>query len=255
MAVVYIAVFRDGLRAPAAWMRRWGAAALGLLGVTVLSTTFVQKLVLSAYADSTTAVTLPVMGVLAWKILETLAGGKADNKAKARSLAWQFAWIAVALLNLKQANLALLGLVLAGMFLVAKEDSKIRLAGVLRLLPVMVLPGLAVYSVWRYHVAVHLPGGEFLFTPVREWLIPEAFEILKVMLEVAGRKGAYFAMMTAVTVAAFLALWKYRHPFARLGVTAAASIVGFNPVLWVLYITVFRRLHALHAVSFWRFNT
>ena len=29
MAVVYIAVFRDGLRAPAAWMRRWGAAALG----------------------------------------------------------------------------------------------------------------------------------------------------------------------------------------------------------------------------------
>jgi hypothetical protein len=111
------------LKTPAAWMRRWGAAALGLLGVTVLSTTFVQKLVLSAYADSTMAVALVVMGVLAWKILETLAGGKADNKAKARSLAWQFAWIAVALLNLKQVNLALLGLVLAGMFLVAKADS------------------------------------------------------------------------------------------------------------------------------------
>ena len=30
MAVVYIAVFRDGLKAPAAWMRRWGAAALDL---------------------------------------------------------------------------------------------------------------------------------------------------------------------------------------------------------------------------------
>ena len=87
MAVVYIAVFRDGLGAPAAWMRRWGVAALGLLGVTVLSTTFVQKLVLSAYADSTTAVSLAVLGVLAWKILETLAGGEADNKAKTRSLA------------------------------------------------------------------------------------------------------------------------------------------------------------------------
>jgi hypothetical protein len=90
---------------------------------------------------------------------------------------------------------------------------------------------------------------------VREWLIPEAFEILKVMLEVAGRKGAYFAMMTAVTVAAFLALWKYRHPFARLGVIAATCFIGFNLVLWVLYITAFERLNALHAVSFWRFNT
>jgi hypothetical protein len=34
-----------------------------------------------------------------------------------------------------------------------------------------------------------------------------------------------------------------------------AFFVGFNPVLWVLYITAFGRLNALHAVSFGRFNT
>ncbi len=250
-APLYLSLVRHGLQAPAEWMHKWGTAALGLLGVTIFSTTFIQKLVFTTYADSTTAVTLAVAGLLAWKILEALAG-KGEG---ANSLAWQFAWVSAVLLNIKQANLSLLGLVLVGMILVAMRDPKIRLADVLRLLPVMVLPGIAVYLFWRFHVIMSLSEGEFHIQPMQNWLISDAFVIFAKMLTVASKKGAYFAMMTVIGFLAIYAMGKYKGGFARLGIITGVAFIGFNFVLWALYIIAFGKYNALHVVSYWRFNS
>ena len=85
-------------------MKGWFAAAVGLLGVTVLSTTFVQKLVFTAYADTATAVLMGALGVLVWRILNDLAEGAGNSL----TLAWQFALACALFINVKQTNLALL---------------------------------------------------------------------------------------------------------------------------------------------------
>ena len=251
---VYIFVVRRGLKLPREWAQSWGVAALGILGVTLFSTTFVQKIVFTTYADSTTAVVLAATGVLGWRMLEALAFEEQDEKRRAKSLAWQFAFATIALLNIKQPNLALLGLVLGGMGLVALRDPKIRFLGFLKLLPIMLIPGIVTHLSWRYHVKTYSPMGEFSFLPMESWLISEAFFILKQMLIILSKKGAYLGMMTVISLTSLYALWKYKGGFARFGILAGTVFVGFNFTLWILYITAFGEGNALAVRSFWRFN-
>jgi len=252
---IYLSVFRSGLQVPEDWCRRWGTAAFGILGVTVLSTVFVQKLVLTTYADSTTAVALAVAGVLAWKILVSCASKKNDGGVPTKVLAWQFTWVAVILINTKQANLSLLGLLLSGMLLVALRDPKLRLVEILRLLPVMVLPCLSVYLAWRYHTVVNLPDGEVNILPVSQWRLGEALNILTKMLVVASKKGFFFTMMGILTLYSLYALWRYRGGFDRFAIMSATVFIGFNLVLWVLYMVAFNSYNASTVTSYWRFNT
>ncbi|HEB79808.1 MAG TPA: hypothetical protein ENI79_04965 [Rhodospirillales bacterium] len=251
---VYLAVVRRGLQKPEDWTRSWGAAALGVLGVTLFSTMFVQKIFLTTYADGATAVVLAAAGALAWKIIEALASKTDGERERAKSLAWQFAWAAAALLNIKQPNLALLGLVLGGMGLVALRDPKIRFLALLRLLPVMLLPGIIAYLSWRYHVKTYLAHGEFNFLPVDNWMTSEAFFILKKMLITISKKGAYLGMMTVISLTSLYALWRYKGGFARFGIIAGTVFVGYNFFLWILYITAFGSSNALTVTSLWRFN-
>jgi hypothetical protein len=255
LAPIYLSVFRSGRQDGENRDKRWGTAAFGILGVTVLSTVFVQKLVFTTYADSTTAVALAVIGVLAWKILEARALNTRDGEAAARKLAWQFAWVAVILINIKQPNLALLGLLLCGMLLVALRDPKLRLGGIFRLLPIMLLPALSVYIAWRYHAKVHLSDGEVIILSVNQWRLGEILNIFTNMLIVASRKGFYFSMMGALTLYALYALWRYRPGFNRLAVLSATVFVGFNLVLLVLYMIAFDSNQASIVISYWRFNT
>lgn len=251
---IYIFVVRRGLELPREWAQSWGVAALGILGVTLFSTMFVQKIVFTTYADSATAVVLAVTGALGWRMLEALAFEEQDEKGRAKSLAWQFAFATITLLNIKQPNLALLGLVLGGMGLVALRDPKIRFLGFLKLMPIMLMPGVVTYLSWRYHIKTYLPMGEFNFLPMESWLISEAFFILKQMLIILSKKGAYLVMMTVISLTSLYALWKYQGGFARFGILAGTVFVGFNFILWILYITAFGEGNALAVRSFWRFN-
>ena len=135
------------------------------------------------------------MGVLAWKILEARALDTRNGEAAARSLAWQFAWVAMILINIKQASFALLVLLLRGMLLVVLRDPKLRFVRIFRLLPIMSLPALSVFIAWRYHTRVHLPDGEVIILSVNPWRLGEALNIFANMLMVASRKGFYFSMM------------------------------------------------------------
>ncbi len=253
-APIFLHVVQQGLQA-AAWRRTWGAAALGILGVTVLSTTFVQQLIFTAYADSSTAVTLATAGVLGWKMLEALAEGRQRPDPGIRGLAWQFALVAAVLVSLKQANLVLLVLLLGGMALVVLRDAKIRVRDFARLVPVLLLPAAVVYMSWRYHVTRHMPGGELSVAPLERWLFAHVFEILGRMIEAAGRKGAYFGMMAVLSVFAVRGLWRIRGGFDRMAIMVGAVFIGFNLFLWFTYIAVFGEYEGRNIASYWRYNT
>ncbi len=258
-APVYLFMVGQGLKAANGWRKTWGAAALGVLGVTVLSTTFVQKLVFTAYADSATAVVLAVAGVLAWKILQVLAAGAAGAKGaegeNATVLAWQFSLVSAIFLSLKQTNLVLLVLLLGGVSLVVLRDKKILIADFLRLLPVMLALPLVVYLAWRYHVYLYLSTGEFSLMPFADWRVSRAFEILSRMLLIASRKGAYFVMMAVITVFALRALIRVRGGFDRMALITGAVFSGYVLFLWFMYIAAFGGTEAMRAGGFWRYNT
>ncbi|NQV47407.1 MAG: hypothetical protein HQ504_06440 [Rhodospirillaceae bacterium] len=255
LAPVYLSVVSRGLGQSSAWARQWGVAALGILGVTVLSTTFIQKLILTAYADATTSVVLAVAGVLIWKILDNLSEKSIEKYERTRSLAWQFAWVTVVLLSIKQSNLALFGLLLTGMVVVAIVDRKIMLIDIIRLMPIMVAPGVIVYLVWRYHVATYMPDGEHVILPFARWHLLDVWNILVNMFGVATDKGAFFLMMTAICLAGAYTLGKGHLQFARLGLITATVFIFFNLFLLFVYVGVFELSDSLKVISYWRFNT
>lgn len=257
LAPAYITLVGRGIRADDGWRRTWGAAALGVLGVTAFSTTFVQKLVFTAYADTATAVILAVAGLLLWKILNTISTAP-DNfpaRREARVLSWQFALVVTVLLFLKQANLVLLVLMLGAGGIVALRDPEIRFFHFIRLLLIMLAPGVVTYFAWRYHVYLYLSGGEFSLMPFASWRVSQGFEIFSRMLLIASKKGAYFVMMGGITVMALRGLIRYRGAFDRLAILTGALFVGYNLFLWAMYVAAFSSYEAAHAASYWRYNT
>ncbi len=253
LAPVYLAMVSRGLgKAP---HNRWSLSALGVLGVTALSTVFVQKLVLTAYSDSATAVVLAVLGVLAWRISEALSGTAGADKKEVSGLAWQFAWVAVIFLSLKQTNLVLFVFLMGGVALTVLRDPESRLKDFIGPGLVMAGPGIAVYLIWRYHVATNMPGGEFSLMPFEQWLVAEAFQILERMALIASKKGAYFVMMAGIVIVALRGLWLFSGGFVRFAVMTGAVFLGYNLFLWAMYVSAFGRYEGLNAASFWRYNT
>mgnify|MGYP006865011890 CR=1 FL=1 len=255
LAPVYLSVIRRGLGKTPAWSQKWGIAALGILGVTVLSTTFIQKLVFTAYADATTSVVLAATGVLGWKILDVVSANKPESLQYARTLAWQFSWVSVVLLAVKQSNLALFGLLLVGIGVVAISDRSIKAIKILKLAPLMVSPAIVVYLTWRYHVGIHMPDGEHVILPFAQWHLADSWTIISNMFGVALRKGAFFAMMVIVILTLIYTFFKKNSVFPRFGLISAIVFIGFNVFLLFVYLTVFERTDSVNVISYWRFNT
>ena len=84
-------------------------------------------------------------------------------------LAWRFAFVAVALVNLKQSNPVLLALLVAGLALVASRCPALRGSSLARLVPVMLGPSVAVWLGWRVYVILNLSGGEMAFRSPWQW--------------------------------------------------------------------------------------
>jgi len=257
LAPAYSYMIGRGIRADDGWRRTWGAAALGVLGVTAFSTTFVQKLVFTAYADTATAAVLAMAGLLLWKLLAALSGGMENeaSRKEARVLSWQFALVVTAFLFLKQTNLVLLVLLLGAGGIAALRDPGIRFFHFLRLLPLMLAPGVVSYFAWRYHVSLYLSAGEFSLLPFDHWRLSGAFGILARMGLVASKKAPYFIMMGAISVLAFRGLIRYRGAFDRLTILTGTVFVGYNLFLWAMYVAAFSTYEATHAASYWRYNT
>jgi hypothetical protein len=249
-------IISDTLEKEKAFSQRWGLLALCMLGVTILSTTFVQKIVLTSYADSTTSVTMAMIAVLLWKLLNRLADQSqaADIKAESRSYAWQAGLVIAAFLFLKQTNLVLLVLMLIGFLVVVIRDPAIRLMDFLKLCLPLLLPGIITYIAWRYHVGQHLSYGEVSLMPFENWLLGDAFTILARMSSIAAKKAPYFILMFTIAVFAVRSIMKTIGPTERLLIPIAVVFLGFNCFLWLMYVAVFGKGEGLRAASFWRYN-
>jgi len=256
LAPIYVHMVGQGLKLKnpiSGSLSRWGWAALGVLGVTALSTSFVQKLIFTAYADTPTAVALAVLGVLVWKIQEKLSG--ADDDISANTYAWQFSMVAVLFINLKQTNVVLLVFLLGASLIVALRDPKLRLSDYLKRWPLMLAAPAVVYLAWRYHLSVNLTGREFSLQPYDKWLLPQAFQILGQMLLVASKKGAYFTMMLGISLSGIWALFRFKGDYGRMAMLTGAMFVSFNVFLWAMYIAAFGSYEGPRAAGLWRYNT
>ena len=232
----------------------WGLAAMALLAGTLLNPTFAQKVVLTAYADVATAVAAGFGGVLGWLLLGDLAAG---DRAGARRRAWQFALVMMVLVNVKQVGLVLFVVVTAGVAAAAWRDPAISAAKFLRLVPVMALPALLLYGLWRYHVGVHMadwPGAEVVLRPFADWSFHLIPGILKQMAVVAAKKSLYFAIMLAAAGFAVRALFRFGGPFDRLALIVGTAFIGYNAFLLLMYVASFGERDALRVVSYWRYN-
>lgn len=240
-----------GLAAPEEAGLGWGWCAFGALAVTLLSPTFVPKIVFTAYADSATAVALGFAAMLGWSALNALAEGRT---AQARAAALQIGLAGTALVVTKQVNLVLLVALLITVAIVALRDPALRLGDLARLAPrALVLP-IAVYAVWRIYVALNISGGEFSIRPVGEWMVALIPEVIGRMAQIAAKKGGYFAVMLVACGLALRALWRPRGAFDRLTIITAGLFVAYNAFLVFAYIAAFSRYEAENALSYWRYN-
>lgn len=228
----------------------WVYCAIGTLAVTALNPTFVPKIVFTSYADTATAVLVGCLCIILWLLLGRLAG---DNDHSPRSLAWSYGLVAMAAVSVKQPNVVLFGLVTIGGLVVALRDPDISLVRMIRLLPGMILPPIAIYLAWRLHINVHEVTGEFQFLPRSGWLTDQISVVVGSMALVASKKGGYFAVMLIACLFAARALWRIRYPFDRLSLIVAVLFIGYNFFLLFVYVTAFGE-NGLVAPSYWRFN-
>ncbi|MCH8859156.1 MAG: hypothetical protein IID54_06190 [Proteobacteria bacterium] len=244
-------IIRRGLGDVAGRAPGWALIALGGLAVTLLNPTFVQKLVLTAYSDGPTAATVGFAGVLGWFMLDALAAGE---KSRARRLALQMGLIMLVMINIRQANLVLFVMLTGGVAVAGWRDPTIRLAELARLLPLMIVPPLLIFLVWRFHVSSGLSGAEFTVGAVSEWLIGNIPEILARMLLILSKKGAYLVLALTAIGFGVAGFFRVRGSFDRLAIIVGAIFLGYNAFLLFTYVSVFGERDALRAVSLWRYN-
>lgn len=229
----------------------WALCSAAALLTTLFNTTFVQKVALTSYADLPTAMLAGLGAVMGWLMLGALAEG---NRKEAFQNALQVGLLMMLLVNLKQSTVVMAVIVIGAIVLAGLRDPRIRLTQLLALLPSMVIPSIIIFVVWRYYVASELTAREIQVSGFSDWLIAEIPQILSRMLLVLSKKGAYLAMFIVIVYCGVRALVKYKTPFDRFAIIAAAIFLGHNAFLLFAYVTAFGKFDALRAASYWRYN-
>ena len=229
----------------------WTLLAIGGLIAIPLNPTFAQKVALTAYADTPTAVALAFAAYLGWKMLDALSR---QATREALRLSISMGLVSLVLVNMKQATLVLFVLVTCSVILAGLRDRKISYRDLALTLPGMILPPLIIFFVWRYYVALELPGKEFIIRPFSGWLIDELPQILWRMLVILSKKGLYLALLLIVSGFALRGLIRMKTPLDRLAVIAGGVMLGYNAFLLFSYVAAFGRGEGLRAASMWRYN-
>lgn len=229
----------------------WPLAAVAVLLVSMLNPTFAQKIVLTSYADTASAVVTGAASVLAWMVLDALAGREFD---RARRLALSMGLVLAVLINLKQSTLVLVLLVVLATTFIAMRDPAVPFRKFLRVLPAMVLPAAVLFLTWRYHLSSEMAGRELKVSPFDAWLIHLIPQILLNMLTVLAKKGAYLAAGVVVVGFGLVGFWRARTSMDRLAALCAMVFLGYNAFLLFAYVTTFGEFDALRVASFWRYN-
>jgi hypothetical protein len=238
-------------RQPAGEGVGWSLAALAVLAATLLNPTFAQKVVLTAYADTASAVVAGTGAVLAWFMLEALGERSYD---RARNLALTLGLVLALLVNLKQATLVLMVLIVIAAGMIAVRDRGISLARFLRLVPLIVGPSVVIYLAWRYQLSTGLSARELSVRPIDGWFIDLVPQILARMGLVLAKKGYYLALVAVLVVLGVRGFFRSATPFDRFAALLAMVVLGYNAFLLFAYVATFGERDALRAASYWRYN-
>jgi hypothetical protein len=211
--------------------------------------------VLSSYADCGTMVAVGALGLLGVEILARLS---APDAVDVEGLAWRFGFTGAMLVNLKQANPVLLGLVTAGLIVVALRVPAIRTRRMLPQLARMLGPGIVLVALWRWYVVQQsLSNSEQAFRPLDAW----NFSVLRQTFAGIGRQIAdaplFHSMMwlvTAAGVGCFFQLPRKASEARWLAVVCAAVWLGYNVFLVIIYLGVMSPSDAQIAADYWRYT-
>ncbi len=254
-----MAAFRTAIGSEAGKLTKhplsWTAVALVVLFATAFNPTFIQKIVLTAYSDVSTAVVMGFGTLAGFRLVRRLGEAR---QASALSEAWQFSLLMMLLVNLRQTNLVMFLILFIGIAAIVIRDPLIDWRRFARLTPVLFIPPLIVYGAWRYHVVTELgafSGAEASLRPLALWNIAEIPQILFKMLVVAGKKAVFFLVMLIACGFALRALIRLKSDFDRMAILCAAGFLGYNAFLLLTYVGHFSLVNALNVVSYWRYNT
>ncbi len=207
------------------------------------------KIVFTNMADSATGAVLAVL-------LGIFADWVATPASRTRH-ALVFALGCVALLNLRQANGALYGLLILGAVLSAVGNRRqMRTGAGFALLAAIVLP-FAATLLWSRYTRAQIPGGDFSIMPLAAWRWPMlpgiAGSMLKVMLSKIGLFGLILALILRAAFAFRTAdgLTPWQRSTVIAGAFTATGMIGF---LGFSYLAAnFNEQEAEAAASFWRY--
>jgi len=231
----------------------WPLAALALILATYANPIFVRKIVLMANPDTATSVGLAFLGITAWQLTERLR----TNDAPIKPLVVQFSLISLFFINLKQPNIIILFLLCIGMaLLLSGKGTYPRFQRFLRLAPILIGPALLSYILWRTFVSSGAQLHEATLLPFEQWQFQNIPAILSSFWANAVKKAGYFGIMTVLAVLAGVKLFRpTKTSFDRLAILAAVIFIGWNGVLFFLYIAHWTGHASTGASSYWRYNT
>jgi len=227
-------------------------AAVFLLLVTLLNPTFVPKIVLTNYADFATGICLALAAYLLVDLMHRIEAG-----ADVRATALYLGLVMAALVNTKEANIVLTGLLAIGAITVAVLSGRLTVVRLLRFLPIWLGPAIGLYAVWRWYVAVQMGGrGENKLHAITDWQIDALPEILFNIAIVFTKKSGYTVLCVIALALALVGLVKRkRDGLTRLAQIFAVVFLGYLLFLIFTYVALFVGDTGRNIQSFWRYQT
>jgi hypothetical protein len=210
--------------------------------------------VLSTYADCGTMVAVGALGLLGVEILARLSTPDAANVA---GLAWRYGLVGAMLVNLKQANPALLALVTAGLVLVAMRDPALRTWRALLQVPRMLAPGIFLIAIWRYYVMQNPIAKEQAFRPFHDWNFGALHDTFPAIGGYIADAPLFHALMWLVTAAGIVVFFQSPRKVSEarwLAVVCATTWLGYNIVLLIVYLGAMTLYDAGIAADYWRYT-
>lgn len=213
-----------------------------------------RTIVLSNCGDVATGVVTAILALLAWlALIRSSAGG--DDDAEINAILRQFAGAALALVSLKQANLIILGLVMAGSLVPALRQRTFMPGRTARRLAVALIPAVAVHLTWEHYVAINLPDGEMRFFPLAEW----HFDLIETILlsftadRIGANPGLYVGFLFCATVGSIGVLRRVSMPEYLLMSIFAVVFAGYVGFLLIVYLGAMRAWEAVATVELPRY--
>ena len=228
----------------------WGVIAGGMLLVTLLNPGFVPRFHLSAYGETALAATAAMSAWLLVSAQTEIAAGRHREGAL-----FGIGLVLAAMVNAKQSGIGLVAASAGAAALTSLVEGGQQRRSMLRLVGLSVIPPLALYTLWRYHVSI-AGVDELKPLPFAQWNWAKVPEILTSAGRVVAGKVVYFSCAAVALIAWPVLLRRQGWTLTtRLLAYNASLLALYNGFLLLTYIGLFSREMSIQAHSFFRYNT